>query len=166
MASKLKYRQAMPGDAVSLKELASVTWRQFEDVIGAESWNFLSGALDRVDYSSLIDRSYGALCEVGDRIVGMAFLVPQGNPTDIFPADWCYVRMVTVDKKYNGKGIGRRLMSECIEHARTQRETIMGLHTSEFMNAARHIYESMGFYVVKELEPRFGKKYWLYRLDL
>ena len=166
MAHNLIYRQAGPADAESLKELAAITWSQFENTIGADSWTFLSNALDKVNYSTLIDTSYGAICEDGDRVVGMAFLVPQGNPTDIFPADWCYVRMVTVDTGYNGKGIGRGLMSQCIEHARSQHEKIMGLHTSEFMNAARHIYESMGFYVVRELEPRFSKKYWLYRLDL
>ncbi|MEJ1239724.1 GNAT family N-acetyltransferase [Chryseolinea sp. T2] len=166
MRDKLIYRQARPADAEPLKELAATTWSQFEIVIGAESWAYLSNALSKVNYSTLIDTSYGAICEVGDTIAGMAFLVPNGNPTDIFPADWCYVRMVTVDTAYTGKGIGRGLMSMCIEHARSQHEKVMGLHTSEFMNAARHIYESMGFYVVKELEPRFNKKYWLYRLDL
>jgi ribosomal protein S18 acetylase RimI-like enzyme len=34
------------------------------------------------------------------------------------------------------------------------------------MNAARHIYEKIGFKIIKELEPRLGKKYWLYELTL
>lgn len=101
-----------------------------------------------------------------DAIVGMAFLVPSGNLTDIFRGDWCYVRMVTVDANYNGMGIGRMLMLNCIARASVLGETTIRLHTSEFMNKARYINESMGFKVVGEPEQRFGKRYWLYKLDL
>lgn len=34
------------------------------------------------------------------------------------------------------------------------------------MKSARHIYEKMGFQILKEIEPRFEKKYWLYILEL
>jgi ribosomal protein S18 acetylase RimI-like enzyme len=40
------------------------------------------------------------------------------------------------------------------------------LHTSEYMNSARHIYEKIGFKSIKELAPRYGNKYWLYLLDI
>jgi len=46
------------------------------------------------------------------------------------------------------------------------KEKTIALHTSEFMDAARHIYEGLGFIMVKEIPPRYGKRYWLYRLDL
>ena len=166
MNATLICRQATAGDAVSLQNLAANTWRQFESVIGADSWTFLSAALDKVNYAALIDSAYGVLVEDAGRIVGMAFLVPSGNPTDIFSADWCYVRMVTVDAAYNGQGIGRRLMELCVARAKTDHEKVIALHTSEFMNAARRIYESIGFRIERELEPRFGKRYWLYTMNL
>ena len=34
------------------------------------------------------------------------------------------------------------------------------------MGSARHIYEKMGFEILKEIEPRLGVKYWLYTLEL
>lgn len=74
--------------------------------------------------------------------------------------------MVGVNTAYAGKGIGRRLMEICIDHARKTNETKVALHTSEFMDAARHIYENMGFVRIKELDSRLGKRYWLYLLDL
>ena len=162
----LQFRQATPHDSTALSELAATTWRQFEGTIGADTWNMLSNALSKVDYAALAKDAFGVLCEDESKIVGMAFLVPSGHPTEIFPADWCYVRMVTVSDGYNGKGIGKALMTRCIEEARARGETIIGLHTSEFMNAARHIYEHLGFTVAKELHPRFGKRYWLYQMDL
>jgi ribosomal protein S18 acetylase RimI-like enzyme len=54
----------------------------------------------------------------------------------------------------------------CIDKAKQTKEKTIALHTSEFMDAARHIYESLGFKVLHEIAPRLGKKYWLYTLDL
>jgi uncharacterized protein (DUF1810 family) len=34
------------------------------------------------------------------------------------------------------------------------------------MDAARHIYESLGFTILKEIPNRFGKRYWLYTLNI
>jgi hypothetical protein len=34
------------------------------------------------------------------------------------------------------------------------------------MDAARHIYESMGFTILQQIPDRLGKKYWLYTMDL
>ena len=74
--------------------------------------------------------------------------------------------MVGVHPTYTGRGIARKLTGMCIDKARELNENVITLHTSEFMDAARHIYESLGFTVLKELAPRLGKKYWLYTLDL
>jgi len=54
----------------------------------------------------------------------------------------------------------------CIDFAKSSDEKVIALHTFEYMNAARHIYESLGFNQTKELEPRYGKRYWLYQLEL
>jgi ribosomal protein S18 acetylase RimI-like enzyme len=165
--ASMQFRPATINDVASLKELALSSWRQFEEPLGADNWNALYLALDKVNYSALVENACGVVCtDENEAIIGMAFLVPSGNPTDIFPSDWCYVRMVTVNTNCNGMGIGRGLMSACIGRAKTLGETVMGLHSSEIMSKARHIYESMGFKVVRELEERFGKRCWLYRLDL
>ncbi|HTA61317.1 MAG TPA: GNAT family N-acetyltransferase, partial [Bacteroidia bacterium] len=99
-------------------------------------------------------------------IIGMAYIVSSGNPWDIFKAEWSYIRMVGVNPAYGGQGIAKALTSMCINHAVKTNEKIIALHTSEFMNAARHIYESLGFKILQPIEPRFGKKYWLYTLSI
>uniref|UniRef100_UPI0035CA72B2 GNAT family N-acetyltransferase n=1 Tax=uncultured Nostoc sp. TaxID=340711 RepID=UPI0035CA72B2 len=90
---------------------------------------------------------------------------PSGNPTTIFPADWSYIRLLDVDPKYRGLGIGRKLAQLCVQHAQVTGETGVALHTSEFMNAARQMYEALGFKREKELAPMYGKRYWLYKLS-
>jgi len=71
-----------------------------------------------------------------------------------------------VNPRYGNQGIGKKLTQMCIDHAKKLNEKIIALHTSEFMHAARHIYASLGFTIVKEIEPIFGKKYWLYHLNI
>ncbi len=99
-------------------------------------------------------------------IVGAAYLIPHNNPTKIFKKEWAYLRMVAVNPNYQGQGIAKALTKNCIDFARKNNETTIALHTSEFMDAARHIYENIGFKVRQEIPPLFGKKYWLYTLDL
>jgi ribosomal protein S18 acetylase RimI-like enzyme len=96
----------------------------------------------------------------------MAFIVLSGNPTEIFQSNWSYIRFVSVHPNHSGKGIGKYLTQLCIDFAKQNNEQTVVLHTSEFMNKARHIYESLGFAILKELEPRLGEKYWLYTLTL
>jgi len=63
-------------------------------------------------------------------------------------------------------GIAKTLTKMCMDHARQTKEKIIALHTSEFMDAARHIYENLGFKELKEIDPIYGKRYWIYILNL
>ena len=74
--------------------------------------------------------------------------------------------MVGVHPDFRGKGIGKKLTCMCIDDARENGEKIIGLHTSEVMDSARHIYESLGFTVYKEIDRIFGVRYWLYKMNL
>jgi ribosomal protein S18 acetylase RimI-like enzyme len=125
--------------------------------------NFLH---DKEAFKLLIEKATVFICEEKGKLTGMAYLIPSGNPTTIYQSDWCYIRMVGVNPQYRGLGIAKRLTQLCIDHARANNEKMITLHTSEFMNSARHIYESMGFLKTVELEPIYGKKYWLYMLPL
>ncbi|GAB2793202.1 hypothetical protein GCM10027275_42760 [Rhabdobacter roseus] len=162
------YRQGNINDLSKIKNLALSSWGQFQGELTPENWEKLRKNLaNQETYLNLLQKSYCLVCEneIGG-IIGMSFLVPRGNPTEIYEESWCYLRFVTVDKKYGGQGIGRKLTEKCIQYAVDHGEQTIALHTSEMMSPARHIYESLGFTILREIEPRLGKKYWLYTLDL
>ena len=166
-AAQLTYRHATLSDLQQLKKLGIVSYGQYAPVLSGENKEKLLNFLNSDnEWENLLSVSTPFVCTDNDTIVGMAYLIPQGNPTDIYPADWCYIRMVGVHPDYAGKGIGKKLTVMCIEKAKELKEKTIALHTSEFMDAARHIYEGLGFIMVKEIPPRYGKRYWLYRLDL
>ncbi len=163
----LTYRNGTIKDLQELKNLAIKSWSPFQKELTAENWAKLENTIsDLKTYETLLVQSTGLVCIENDTIIGMAFLVPKGNPTDIYLAEWSYIRFVSVDPEYGGQGIGRKLTTMCIDLAKQNGEKTIALHTSEIMDKARHIYESLGFKIVREIDPRLGKRYWLYKLDL
>jgi ribosomal protein S18 acetylase RimI-like enzyme len=162
------YRKGTKTDLPDLKKLAVKSWQQFQKDLTTDNWKNLSNTLiDNNTYTELLDTSYCMVSTTDqNEIVGMAFLVPKGNPTAIYDKEWCYIRFVTVDPDFEGHGIGKKLTALCIEIAQENNEKVIALHTSEIMDKARHIYESLGFKILKEIDQRLGKKYWLYTLDL
>src|SRR5882762_7773607 len=162
MIEKLRYRPGSTEDLKQLKDLGIASYGAYSKILTSEHWERLNKFLH--DEDSLLDlilNSSSFVCVDSTRIVGMAYLLSSGHPTEIYQHDWSYIRMVGVHPDYAGKGIAKKLTQLCIEKAKTGNEKIIALHTSEFMDAARHIYETLGFEILKEIPPRYGKKYWL-----
>ena len=164
----ITYRKATYNDLTELKNLAVKTWGQFQPSLTDENWEKLHNSLsDDKTYTELLDKANCIVCTLDQgKIIGMAFLVSNGHPTDIYDKEWSYIRLVSVDPDFGGQGIGRKLTTICIDIARQNGEKTIALHTSELMDKARHIYESLGFKILRKIDQRLGKKYWLYKLEL
>jgi ribosomal protein S18 acetylase RimI-like enzyme len=165
--ANLIYRTGSLWEKDSLQQLGILSYSQFSKILSPADWTTMSRFLhnDKM-WEQLVNSSKVFVCEDQGKIVGMAYLVASGNPTRIYPDDWCYVRMVGVDPSYRGKGIAKRLTQMCVDYAKESKEKIVGLHTSEKMEDARHIYEGIGFKLHKEIDPIYGMRYFLYKLDL
>ena len=68
------------------------------------------------------------------------------------------LRLLHVEQAARGRGIGKRLLDECIRFARAVAYQRITLWTQSNLLAARHLYETAGFVCVQQ-EPhhRFGK---------
>ncbi len=166
-ADEFTYRSGTLKDKAELQELAILAYSPYTSLLSAEHANKLMAVLkDEEQISDLINHSKCFVCIHQNKLIGMAFIVLHGNPRDIFKAEWAYIRMLGIHPDYEGKGIAKKLTHMCLTYAKENNEKTVALHTSEFMDAARHIYEGLGFKKEKEIEPRYGKKYWLYLKDL
>jgi GNAT superfamily N-acetyltransferase len=162
-----KFRQGNIQDLEAIKQLSLLAYLQFENILSEENILAWKENLSKnKTYEDLFARSYCVVCEEDNSIVGSAFLVPSGNPFKWFEKEWAYIRLVAVQPEKAGQGIGKMLTKYCLQKAKENDEAIIALHTSEFQDAARHIYEGLGFKKIRDLEPSFGKQIYLYTLNL
>ncbi len=160
------FRNGKVADLDQVKTLGFIAFSKYFDQLSTEGKNMLETSLnDESKYLHLFENAKCFVCSFNHDIVGMAFLVPSGTAFDVFEKDWAVIRMVSVHPEHSGKGIARKLTQQCIDYAKQINEKTIALHTSEMMTNARHLYESMGFKIKKEIDTRFGKRYWLYLLE-
>jgi ribosomal protein S18 acetylase RimI-like enzyme len=163
----IEYREAVAQDLKALQELALVSYGILKPELTPENWTKMESILQSDQtFPLLLKTCYGFVCETDGRLIGMAFLVPSGNPTKIYSPDTSYIRMVGVHPDAGRKGIARSLTRLCIKKARESGEKKISLHSAEIMHAARHIYETEGFKKIKILDEHYGLVYWLYEMDL
>jgi len=163
----LIYRSADEKDIEALQELGLASYERLRNHITPGNWEKMRRVISSEDNIPLLVRNcFGFVCEEDGRLLGMAFLVPSGNPTKIYSKETSYIRMVGVHPEAGGQGIAENLTRLCLEKARESGEKTISLHSAEVMFAARHIYEKLGFKKIRLLDEHYGLAYWLYQYEI
>jgi ribosomal protein S18 acetylase RimI-like enzyme len=163
----MTYRVADQKDLPVLKELALASYGRLKKILTPENWAKMETLLQSDQTFPLLVRDCHAfVCEENGRLLGMAFLVPSGNPTKVYSAETSYIRMVGVHPDAGGNGIAQALTRLCLHKAKETGEKMVSLHSAEIMYEARHIYEKLGFKKIRLLDEHYGLIYWLYEMKL
>lgn len=90
------------------------------------------------------DRERAWIAELDGERVGTIFCVADQDTRD------ARLRILLVDPKIRGHGVGRKLVDTCVSFARDAGYPGVVLWTNSVLTAARRIYESFGFGLVEE----------------
>jgi ribosomal protein S18 acetylase RimI-like enzyme len=158
-------REAAPDEYEKVAELTIQAYEEFAPDLMEDEWERY-----RLDLANVEGRSKEAkiiVAEQDGQLVGsVAYFPPGTRDPQVFPPDWSWIRVLAVHPSHRGKGIGRLLTKECIERARKDGATSIGLYTTQVMEVAKTMYERMGFERQEEYEWRPGLKAWSYAMTL
>ena len=102
------------------------------------------------NYDPKLERCW--IAEMNGENVGTVMLVKDEEP------GVARIRLLIVDPKARGLGLGTRLTDECVNFARKAGYKKITLWTHSILNAARHTYEKAGFKLMRsEKHKSWGK---------
>jgi DNA-binding MarR family transcriptional regulator/GNAT superfamily N-acetyltransferase len=111
-------------------------WDETFEALAAEV-----GAKFLRDFDPKKERAW--IAEKDGENIGFVMLIKQSDKV-------AKLRMLLVDPKARGLGIGKRLVEECIRFARNRGYKTMTLWTNDILATACHIYREAGFKLVAE----------------
>jgi GNAT superfamily N-acetyltransferase len=94
---------------------------------------------DSVVLSWLLTADRAALAYVDDRPAGFALT------TDGLPGNYAHLIRIATDPDFQGRGVGRQLVHDALQHAYTADAPGLALNTQAGNRVSRQLYESLGF---------------------
>lgn len=142
----LLIRDARADERAAIAQLTLAAYAEYATIMAPDAWAGLAQAVRTALASDAAAERIVA--EQDGALVGSVLLYPPQVDTyhgALAPTSVPEVRLLAVAPHARGLGVGRALMHECIERARRAGATELGLHTSDSLRVAVHLYERLGF---------------------
>jgi GNAT superfamily N-acetyltransferase len=165
----LPIRDARADELDAIREVTLAAYAEYGAVMPEPVWlGYRRQLLATLDSEGPAER---IVAERNGVIVGSVLLFPPATSAYGGAAarvDCPEVRLLAVVPAARGLGVGTALMNECARRARAGGATVLGLHTTDIMQAAVRMYERIGYVRAPDLDftPARGIVVKGYRLDL
>jgi ribosomal protein S18 acetylase RimI-like enzyme len=163
MSNVVLIRDATPGELDETDSLVKAAYLEFRPLFPEKIWQ---AWMDNVSQTVRDPAGMLIVAAAGGVIQGAVKFYPDASESGMgqWPEGSGAIRILAVSPAARGKGYGTRLARECLRRARAMQISTIFLFTGEFMHAARHIYEKLGFQRAPEFDRDPGPI--AYRLDL
>ena len=151
--SHVVIRDARPDDRGEVRALTLEAYAEYATVMTPGAW----AGLERAVHAALDSQTHvhRIVAEHDGRVVGSVLLYPPSADAyggDAHRVPWPELRLLAVSAGARGLGVGRLLVEECIQRARADGASAIGLHTSQSMGDAMRLYARAGFERVAEYD--------------
>ncbi|MBI4794654.1 MAG: GNAT family N-acetyltransferase [Deltaproteobacteria bacterium] len=163
MDNRIVIRDAAPEELDDIDALVKAAYLEFRPLFPEKVWQ---AWMDNVSQTVRTPAGMLLIAVVGGVILGVIKFYPDASQSGMgqWPQGAAAIRILAVSPAARGRGYGTLLTGECLRRAREMQISTIFLCTGEFMHAARHIYEKLGFRRVPEFDRDPGPI--AYRLDL
>jgi predicted N-acetyltransferase YhbS len=152
----MRVREATSDDFEEIARLTVAAYRALDRWVGDDYAAHLADVAARAGAENTLVL---VAEEDGEGILGSVTLTLGGGPF----FEWkhgvdgdCGFRMLAVDPAAQGKGVGPRLVAECLDRARAAGCRTMIIGSTEWMTIAHRLYERVGFRRAPELDQQWG----------
>jgi len=156
-------REAGAGELAGIENLVLEAYREFKPLFPEKVW---AAWMENISQTIRSPAGILLVAESQGRIQGVVKFFPEAGQSGMghWPPGTAAIRILAVPPAARGRGLGSQLSRECLRLAQERQIPTIFLCTGEFMHAARHIYEKLGFQRAPEFDPHPGPI--AYRLDL
>jgi ribosomal protein S18 acetylase RimI-like enzyme len=152
-------------DFEAIADLNVVAYAEFASYLPPGSWETMQKNLRNIQARAEVAEFM--ICHSGSDIIGSVAYCPAGKSDPaIFKPDIASILLLAVHPQHRGKGIAKALTIECIAKAKNDKASSIGLFTSELMQSAQRLYQSLGFQQKSELPKRHNIRYFRFILPL
>ena len=135
MSDGIQLRLASPDDADAIASVLHQAFREFQHLYTPEGFAATTPSPQQIH--GRFHQGPVWIAKSDNRIVGTAAAMPEENVL--------YIRSVAVLPPYAGHGIGKLLLEQIEQFAKSAGYNQLLLTTTPFLTAAIHLYERVGF---------------------
>jgi len=139
-------RRAQPADAIEITTCVEAAYRHYIYRIGKPPGPMLD------DYSKVVEQHQAFVAEESERVIGVLVLIRKKGEI--------LMDNVAVLPKYQGKGLGHRLIQLAETHALEQGFKYLDMYTHELMTENIEMYKRLGYVETKRcIEKGYRRVY-------
>jgi ribosomal protein S18 acetylase RimI-like enzyme len=163
MDEDIVIREGSPAEQDQVEALVKAAYREFQPLFPEQVWQ---AWMDNIRETVHSPAGVVIVAESGGKMQGVVKFYPDASRAGLgkWPREVASMRILAVDPDRRGQGYGTLLARECVHRAQALNIATIYLYTGTFMQAARHIYEKLGFQRAPEFDRDPGPI--AYRLDL
>lgn len=142
MSETILLLPATAEDADAIRSLTREAYSKWIPVIGREPLPMTA------DYEKAVKKHRIDLLYIGGKIVALIEMIPK--------ADHLLIENVAVSPAFQGRGLGRKLLTHAEQVAASLRLSVIKLYTNKLFTENLRLYQKLGYAIDREEEFRGG----------